>query len=419
MSDGFTFVHCADLHLDSPFEGVRSTAPSIAEVLCDATFRAFENVIDLAIRKRADFLVVAGDVYDGADRSLRAQLRFRDGLRRAAENGVQCFVSHGNHDPLTGWEAGLALPPAVHRFGGDVEGLPVERCGAELARVYGVSYRVRNVQENLSRRFKADSGGPFSIGVLHCNVGGDPRHDNYAPCTVDDLAASGIDYWALGHIHSRSLLRQQGPCIAQPGNTQGRSVRETGPRGCYLVHVDAGRRVANEFVPTDVVRWFVQSVDIAGLDTLGDLMDVLFRLREDVRGGAEGRASVLRLEISGRGNLHAALAQVDPDRDLALPLRENEPDRTDFVWVESVDIRTRRGADPAQRRRVDDFPGDFLRRVESMRASGEAPRALREMMAAWPEYRLVARHVEFSDDDLLSILDEAEAWGLDHLLGEE
>ncbi|MGE5542038.1 MAG: metallophosphoesterase family protein, partial [Bacillota bacterium] len=176
MSDGFTFVHCADLHLDSPFEGVRSAEPSVASILCDATFRAFGNVIDLAIRERADFLIIAGDVYDGANRSLRAQLRFRDGLRRAVENGVRCFVSHGNHDPLTGWEAGLSLPEGVHRFGGDVERVTVKRGGSELCRLYGVSYRARNVQENLSRRFKAETEGPFSIGVLHCNVGGNPDH---------------------------------------------------------------------------------------------------------------------------------------------------------------------------------------------------------------------------------------------------
>jgi DNA repair exonuclease SbcCD nuclease subunit len=128
------FVHCADLHLDSPFEGIHALEPDIASALRDATFRAFENVVNLAIREKADFLIIAGDVYDGADRSLRAQLRFRDTLRKAIENNIQCFVVHGNHDPLSGWEAGLIMPEGVHRFGGnDVEQFTVKRGSEDLA----------------------------------------------------------------------------------------------------------------------------------------------------------------------------------------------------------------------------------------------------------------------------------------------
>ena len=67
------FVHAADLHLDSPFKGLRDAAPEgIAGQIANATFGAYENIIDLCIRERVDALLVAGDVYDGADRSLRA-----------------------------------------------------------------------------------------------------------------------------------------------------------------------------------------------------------------------------------------------------------------------------------------------------------------------------------------------------------
>jgi DNA repair protein SbcD/Mre11 len=80
----FSFVHAADLHLDSPFCGVTVTAPNVAEQLRQATFAAFRNIVRLCIERRVDFLVVAGDVYDGSDRSVRAQLRFRDGLAELA-----------------------------------------------------------------------------------------------------------------------------------------------------------------------------------------------------------------------------------------------------------------------------------------------------------------------------------------------
>lgn len=417
--DGFTFVHCADLHLDSPFEGMHVVEPDVAAVLRNATFEAFDNVIDLAVRERADFLIIAGDVYDGVDRSLRAQLRFRDGLQRAVENGIQCFVAHGNHDPLSGWEAQLIMPDGVCRFRDRVERFTVKRGKEVVAHVYGVSYRDRDVQENLASQFQRDPGAPFAIGVLHCNVGGDPSHDNYAPCTLDDLVSRGLDYWALGHIHARRILREQGPCIVYPGNTQGRSVRELGARGCYLVRVDSAGRVRPEFVPADVVRWYTGEVDIGSLDTMDDLLEALQLACEDARTRAEGRAAVLRLRVVGRGDLHGGLRRVDVDRDLATPLRQREMERSDFVWVESVWVETRRPIDVARRRAVEDFVGEFLRTVEKVRRTGDPYAVLRTMLASRPEHRLIYEQLEgLSEADLLAILDEAESLGLDQLLRE-
>ena len=117
------FVHAADLHLDSPFTGLKAAAPdNVANALYAATFTAYENIIDLCIDEGVDALLVAGDVYDGKDRSLRAQLKFVEGLRRLDEAGIRSFVCHGNHDPLDGWEAKLNYPPGCKRFGRDVRG---------------------------------------------------------------------------------------------------------------------------------------------------------------------------------------------------------------------------------------------------------------------------------------------------------
>ena len=166
----FSFIHCADLHLDSPFECIQAVDPDIASVLQDATFKSFENIIDLAIQKRVDFLIVSGDVYDGADQSLYAKLRFYQTLRRATDKGIQCFVAHGNHDP---WEAERDIPNGVWRFGSDkVERKIVKPDDEELAYVYGISYPSREVNENLALRFSREEDAPFAIGVLHCNVGG-------------------------------------------------------------------------------------------------------------------------------------------------------------------------------------------------------------------------------------------------------
>ena len=418
----FSFVHCADLHLDSPFEGIHAAAPAIAAVLREATFTAFDRIIDLAINEAVDFIIVAGDVHDGENRSLRAQLRFRDALRRAGEAGLRCFVAHGNHDPLSGWEAHLTMPEQAGRFGGQgVECFTVQRQGATLAHIYGISYPVKEVKVNLAPGFRRDPEAPFAIGVLHCNVGGDPNYDNYAPCGVEDLAAAGMDYWALGHIHARKIIRDQEPCIVYAGNPQGRSRREMGPRGCYLVRVDGARRITPTFVPTDVVRWSVEDLDIAGLSTWDDLLDELSRVREEVRAGGEGRAAILRLKLTGRGEMHRELARrIDLERDLAEPLRDGEPERPDFVWVESVQNRTRPPLDLGQRRLVQDFVGDFLNAAQNWRAQENPGTGLREVLKQRPEHRVIATTLsQLADDELLAILNDAEILGVDQLLPEE
>ena len=134
-------------------------------------------------------------MYDGADRSLRAQLKFVDGLKRLDEKGIRSFICHGNHDPLDGWEARLDLPPGCVRFGTEVTAAPVFPDEPDRATVYGISYPRGEIRENLSPLFRqAQSSVGFNIGLLHANVGGNPNHDSYAPCSVTDLMDNEIDY---------------------------------------------------------------------------------------------------------------------------------------------------------------------------------------------------------------------------------
>ena len=306
------FVHAADLHLDSPFQGIRSEAPGyVAETLHRATFDAYENIIGLCLDERVDALLVAGDVYDGADRSLRAQLKFVDGLARLDKAGIRSFVCHGNHDPLDGWEARLDLPGGCVRFGAEVESAQVFPAEPEGAAVFGISYPHREVGENLSLRFRGiASAGAFNIGLLHANVGGNPNHGSYAPCTVADLEDAGMDYWALGHVHTRQTLREQGPTIVYSGNPQGRHPNETGARGVYLVEVDDYGPVRLDFRAVDVVRWASLSLDISGLVGEQELVNDINSLADSVLEAAGGRPVMARLALTGRG----AAAPLAPPR---------------------------------------------------------------------------------------------------------
>lgn len=432
----FRFLHTGDLHLDSPLEGLSAEAPAgVLPVLRNATTDAWRNVVRLAIKERVDFVLVSGDVFEVASPTLLGQARFRDGLAQLAEAGIRSFVVHGNHDPMDGrsWAPSLAFPDAVHRFGTDAVGaVPAVRDGREIARIHGRSYPRAAVTENYAAGFRADPDAPFSIGLLHANVGNRPGHDNYAPCSVDDLRASGMDYWALGHIH------QPGQVIADPptfycGIPQGRDPGELGARGCYLVEVDASRRVAARFVPTDVVRWHPIELPIA--DVPDD--EALHRAcREAVAAAidaADGRSLVIRLRLAGRGPLHGNVRRPGYLDDLRQLLNDECSAVPPFAWVESIRDATRPDVDLDTRRDAPDFVGDFLRTVASARRSARTTDpeeherwtlALRSAVAPLFDEsqrgRRLLRSQRPSDEALVgALLDEAEALGIDLLLAAE
>ena len=236
MGVGLRFIHTGDLHLDSPFQGIAQTAPEhVVSTLRDATLRSWDRIVGLAIDEQVDAVLVAGDVFEGANRTLRGQVAFRDGLARLANQRIPSFVVTGNHDPLSGWEPAVAWPELAWRFGAtEVAARPILRDGLEIAQVHGISYAVRDVTRNLASTFRRGPDDRFAIGLLHANVGGIEGYANYAPCSMSDLLASGMDYWALGHIHKHG--------DPAGGRANGRLLRQSpGPgsrrsRSAWLLH---------------------------------------------------------------------------------------------------------------------------------------------------------------------------------------
>lgn len=344
--DTWCFVHAADLHLDTGFEGVGRLDERLAQRLRDASLEAFDALVDLTLQRDAVFLVLAGDVYDGAERGLRAQLRFEQGVRRLADAGIRTFVAHGNHDPLvTGWQLVTSWPDEVHVFGHQaVESVVVERDGQALAVVQGISYGETAEQRNLARRFRRTDVDALHVGVLHTNVGEVGEHANYAPCSTDDLRNRGIDYWALGHVHTRQVVLDgsgDDPWAHYPGNLQGRSPKpsEQGPKGASVVTVTGGRVRAPEHVTLDRARFADVEVDVGDAATLGEVERVLASRAEAAVAAADGRLVVLRGRLTGRGPVHRDLARVGALGEL----REALVDRltgTDAAWTA---IRDRTG----------------------------------------------------------------------------
>jgi DNA repair exonuclease SbcCD nuclease subunit len=401
----FSFVHTGDIHLDSPFKGLTVPSPQVAKRLRDATFDAYEALIDLCLERHVAFLLVAGDVYDSADRSVRAQLAFRDGLERLSKQGIHSFLVYGNHDPLEGWSASIHWPEHVTVFG--AEGVSTDILdidGEPTVAVSGMSYPKQKETRNLAERFRAKNPGLFQIALLHSNCGGNPCHEDYAPARLDELVSSGFDYWALGHVHEQAVLSRD-PLVVYPGNTQGRSMRETGPRGCCVVSVDRRRNVTIDLVPLDAIRWASQEVSINGLASVDELDKRIGEAIDGIRESSAGKPTVCCLEITGRGPLSKELRRDQCIPDLLERGRENglqEP----LVWLQAICLDCLPEIDLKKRSEADDFLGQLLRVMREAQAqipgtgeSQEVPDALLEPLDDLFSYRRSSKYLEKLDPE--------------------
>ncbi|MBX6354034.1 MAG: metallophosphoesterase [Thermoflavifilum sp.] len=330
----FRFVHAADLHLDSPLRGLAERVDGNVEVLRGAARRALERLVDLCVAEQVDFLVLAGDIYDGDWPDYQTGLFFVRQMARLDQAGIPVFLIRGNHDAASQITRQLTLPRNVIEFPVDrPKTVVLEQTGVA---VHGQSFEVRDVRTNLAAAYPAPVAGLFNIGILHTGLEGAEGHERYAPCRVQDLMAKGYDYWALGHVHQRQVVHER-PWIVYPGNIQGRHVRETGDKGCYLVTVEAGA-VHLAYHSLDVVRWRVVEVDLSGAQ---EPEDVGVQIRAAaVRQVAEdgGMPLALRLVLTGATPLHAHLLDDAARwRAEAIAALESVPGQ---IWLEKLVVQT-------------------------------------------------------------------------------
>jgi len=381
VRDSVTFVHTADLHLDAPFQGIGAASERVGRALAEATYEAFRRVVDVALAREVDFVVIAGDAYNARDKSLRAQLRFREQLTRLAGAGIRTFIVHGNHDPASGWSAGLALPDGVHVFATDrVDRVEVVRDGEVVAAVYGRSFGRAAETANLALGYRRDATDPLAIGVLHANVGSNNEYDPYAPATLEDLRSSGMDYWALGHIHKQEVLARD-PWVVYAGSPQGLNPKETGPHGCYVVEVTQGGAISVEHVETAPVTWAQVTLDASEVADLDGVRALVAGVCEQLR-EAEGRMVVARVALIGRSEAHDDLARGGVLAALLEEVRADQGAADPCVWVDRLDDRTSALIDLDAVRGGVDFAAEAVRVADEL--AGDLPQveaALREFAA--------------------------------------
>ncbi len=363
----FRFLHAADIHLDSPLIGLASVEGRVAERIRTAPRAAFEALVERVIEDEVDFLVIAGDLYDGTWRDYKTGLFFAEQMGRLNQARIPIYVLHGNHDAESQITKPLSLPDNVSTFGArKAETFRIEELNVAL---HGQSFRDKAVLDNLVRDYPSPVDGAFNIGVLHTALGGIGGHANYAPCSLPELVAKGYDYWALGHVHQGQVLNER-PHVVFPGNLQGRHVRETGPKGACLVTVEAGEVVDVAALTFDVVRWAVLDVDVQAAGSTAEVVDLIRQALKLGAAGSDGRLLSVRIVLQGRTELHSRLVTdveilTDEARFAALGLGD------EVAWVERVAVRTTPVADAAALAARQDTIGDLQRLLEEAVADEE------------------------------------------------
>ncbi len=329
----FRFVHAADLHLGSPFQGLTLKDAGIAALFVEASRKAFSNLVTQAIAARVDFFLIAGDVYDGDWKDNKIGLFFNREMARLERENIPVYLLRGNHDAESVITRTITLPANVHEF--STQRPQTFQIDDLKVALHGQGFAQRSANDNLALTYPKPVAGWFNIGVLHTSLTGREPHAPYAPCSVDDLRSRGYDYWALGHVHDYEVVATD-PLIIFPGNLQGRSIRERGAKGAVLVTVDEGR-ISHERMIVDEARFAEVSVTV---DSDDDMPAILRRIEVEAAGLAEtmeDRPLALRLRLSGKSRHHARL--VSRRQDLRDEAQAAAHRCHQDIWLEKLDLR--------------------------------------------------------------------------------
>ncbi|HZK18520.1 MAG TPA: exonuclease SbcCD subunit D, partial [Clostridia bacterium] len=365
----FSFIHMADVHFDTPFA---SKDPAFRRFMRESTRAAFRAGVDLALRKKVNAFLIAGDLFDNNTLSFATERFLVEQLNRLKDADINVYYSPGNHDP---WGSNFRLsqiswPANVHIFRtSEPETVPVVgEDGNTLALITGAGHEGNREGRNLAAAFpECSPKGVPHIGLLHTMVTGtsEGEHERYAPSTLPDLVQKGYTYWALGHVHVRSILSQN-PMIVYSGNLMGRNSRETGAKGAYLVEVDTTGQPRINFHTLAPVCW--HDLTVGNLDEIRDLEGLEREIFNIVTGYLDERAQygdpLLKINLSGPTPLFAELDNEDDRQTLTDLLKESLNLRFLEISVKGLV----RQVDPAEYREGPHVLSEVLSLLDTLKA---------------------------------------------------
>jgi len=387
----FKFIHAADIHLDSPLHRLAEYDGAPVSEIRQSSRRAFENLVDLAIDESVDFVLIAGDLFDGNWKDFNTGLYFVSQVRRLKAAGIPVWVISGNHDAVGQMTRSLPFPDNVHLF--DHKKPETRRLESLKVAVHGQSFATAVVMDNLALNYPQPVAGWYNIGLLHTSLTGRDGHETYAPCTPDDLKTRGYDYWALGHAHRYEMVCED-PAIVYSGCIQGRHIRETGAKGCVLATVEEGRPLEVSFIRIGVIAWEQVAVDLCGVDDEPGCLDRFKAALECQAASHVPLPVIARVVFSGSTRAHEQIAG-NPQRWVEMVRSAAIDALGERVWIEKVAVNTKPGprikpidhgplleleqlvaeigASPAQLLELGEELADLLRKLPAECRQGEDP----------------------------------------------
>lgn len=324
------FLHIADLHLDSPFIGLSTLPQSLYSAVQESTFLSLERIITLAIKEKVDFVLIAGDIYDSEDQSVRAQARFLKEMKRLEEANIRAFVIHGNHDFIEKHKEKLLLPDNVYVFPEQVEMATLETNQGVKVHIYGFSYGERHMRTSRVAEYNVQQEADFHIALLHgSELTSSEEHDVYAPFQIQEIIKKGFDYWALGHIHKRQLLTES-PSIYYPGNIQGRNRKESGEKGASIVTMSETMTTI-DFIATSPIIWEEVILTIPENSEVNTFYREITKLLNDYQGRNNSFFLHVIIQMTNKQKINT---------NDWLQMLQEEVDLTGstFVWVHKLSI---------------------------------------------------------------------------------
>ncbi|MBB3319820.1 DNA repair exonuclease SbcCD nuclease subunit [Rhizobium sp. BK181] len=330
----YRFVHTADIHLDSPLRTLALRNPELSDLIGLATRRTFIRIVDLCLEEQVDALLLAGDLYDGEQTSMKTARFLAEQLRRLDEAGIQTFIIRGNHDALSKITSELVMPESVKIFGSQAEAVAVHRGAGQFPVViHGLSFAKPHAPQSLLRHYPMPVPDAVNIGIMHTSLGGSEGHDRYAPCNLADLHQSGFRYWALGHIHKRSVAEGAASTVVMPGMPQGRDINEDGPKSVSLVTIRDDRSVIVDERCINVAqfeRLFIDVSDVADWKAMiGKVSGGLERLRSTI----PADHLVARIQLHGS---HEMAWRIRRELDLIRTELETRGSASGTIWIDKV-----------------------------------------------------------------------------------
>ncbi|EAD0599343.1 exonuclease SbcCD subunit D [Listeria monocytogenes] len=322
------FLHMADLHLDSPFIGLSTLPQPLFSAIQESTFQSLERITTVAIKEAVDFVLIAGDIYDSEDQSVRAQARFAKEMKRLEAANIPVFMIHGNHDFIEKHKEKLALPSNVHVFSEQVEVMSHKTATGVSVNIYGFSYNERHIRSSRVGEYKIQGDADFHIALLHgSEVSSSEEHDVYAPFRVQEISRKGFDYWALGHIHKRQLLAES-PSIYYPGNIQGRNRKESGEKGASIVTLSEASTTI-DFIGTSPIIWEEAVITLPENSEINAFYRETTKLLESYQGRSHSYFLHIIVKMENK-------QKIDTNDWLQMLQEEVEITDNTFVWVHKL-----------------------------------------------------------------------------------